>query len=181
MKIIETTIPDVVIIEPTVFQDDRGFFLESYHEKRFQGMMGISPHFVQDNHSRSSYNVLRGLHYQIIQPQAKLVRVVVGEIFDVAVDLRRSSVTFGQWVGVTLSGENKRQLWIPRGFAHGFVVRSTLAEVLYKADDYYAPQFDRCLRWNDVQIGIQWNLTDHPIISMKDQNGKGLQEAELFP
>ncbi|NEO26507.1 MAG: dTDP-4-dehydrorhamnose 3,5-epimerase, partial [Kamptonema sp. SIO4C4] len=153
MKVQSTAIPDVLLIEPKVFQDQRGFFLESYNARTFEQETGITPHFVQDNHSRSVYNALRGLHYQIQQPQAKLVRVIVGEIFDVAVDLRQSSPTFGQWTGHYLSADNKTQMWIPVGFAHGFLVVSEIAEVLYKTNDYYAPQHERCLLWNDAKLG----------------------------
>jgi dTDP-4-dehydrorhamnose 3,5-epimerase len=180
MKIISTSIPDVLILEPQVFQDDRGFFLESYNEKVFAKETGITPHFVQDNHSSSRQNVLRGLHYQIQQPQAKLVRVVVGSILDVAVDIRQSSPTFGQWVSCILSAENKRQFWIPEGFAHGFLVLSEVAEVLYKATDYYAPNYDRTLLWDDPDIGIEWNLQAEPILSAKDQKGQPLKNAEVF-
>ncbi|MBO3463735.1 dTDP-4-dehydrorhamnose 3,5-epimerase [Aetokthonos hydrillicola Thurmond2011] len=180
MKVIETAIPDVLIIEPTVFGDDRGFFYESYNEKVFWDRIGISSNFVQDNHSRSSKNVLRGLHYQIQQPQGKLVRVVVGSVFDVAVDLRRNSKTFKQWVGIHLSAEHKQQLWIPAGFAHGFVVLSEYAEFLYKTTNYYAPQYERCIKWNDPDLGITWPINGEPILSVKDQKGHLLREAEVF-
>ncbi len=180
MNIIPTEISDILIIEPQVFQDDRGFFLESYNHQKFTDKAGITVDFVQDNHSRSVKNVLRGLHYQIQQPQGKLVRVVVGSIFDVAVDIRKSSPTFGQWVGYELSAENKRQLWVPQGFAHGFVVLSEFAEVLYKTTDYYAPQHERCILWNDSDLAIDWHLTASPILSKKDQAGKPLKEAEVF-
>lgn len=181
MNIIPTEISDVLIIEPRVFEDQRGFFYESHNEKAFREKTGLDLRFVQDNHSRSTQNVLRGLHYQIQQPQGKLVRVVAGEIFDVVVDLRKSSPTFGQWVGDILSAENKRQLWVPEGFAHGFCVISEFAEVLYKTTDYYAPQHERCVIWNDPDIAIAWPLTDAPIVSAKDQAGLPFKEAEVFP
>jgi dTDP-4-dehydrorhamnose 3,5-epimerase len=179
IKKIETSLPDVFVLEPRVFGDDRGFFLESYNEKVFAGL-GISDRFVQDNHSRSSENVLRGLHYQVQQAQGKLVRVVEGEILDVAVDLRRSSPTFGKWATVRLSGENKRLLWIPRGFAHGFLVTSPSAHVLYKASDYYAPEHERTLAWNDPDLNIDWELKGEPILSAKDQRGVLMRDAECF-
>lgn len=181
MNIIPTEIPDVLITEPRVFEDDRGFFFESYNERTFIEKSGITTHFVQDNHSRSTQNVLRGLHYQIQQPQGKLVRVIVGSVFDVAVDLRKSSPTFGQWVGTLLSAENKRQLWVPAGFAHGFGVVSDVAEVLYKTTDYYAPQHERCVLWNDPDLAIAWPLTAEPIVSTKDKAGQPLKTAEVFP
>jgi dTDP-4-dehydrorhamnose 3,5-epimerase len=181
MNIISTQVSDVLIIEPRVFEDNRGFFYESYNERAFAEKAGIATHFVQDNHSRSTQNVLRGLHYQIQQPQGKLVRAIVGAVFDVAVDLRKSSPTFGQWVGTLLSAENKRQLWIPVGFAHGFYVVSEVAEVLYKATDYYAPQHERCVHWNDPDLAIAWSLTGEPIVSAKDQAGLSLKTAEVFP
>jgi dTDP-4-dehydrorhamnose 3,5-epimerase len=180
MQIQKTEIPDVLIIEPKVFGDDRGFFFESFNERRFAELTGTNPRFVQDNHSRSGRNVLRGLHYQIRQPQGKLVRVTSGEVFDVAVDMRRSSPTFGRWVGVTLSAENKRQLWIPEGFAHGFVVTSESAEFLYKTTDYWAPEYERSVRWDDPAIGIRWPLQGTPQLSAKDQAGVPLAEAETF-
>jgi dTDP-4-dehydrorhamnose 3,5-epimerase len=180
MNVIPTEIPDVLIIEPKIFGDDRGFFLESFNAKSFTEKTSINCEFVQDNHSRSANNVLRGLHYQIQQPQGKLVRVVVGEVFDVAVDLRQSSPTFGQWVGCRLSAENKRQFWIPPGFAHGFVVLSDAAEFLYKTTQYYAPQYDRTLLWNDPTLNIDWQITGEPILSAKDKEGKLLQDAEVF-
>lgn len=180
MKIIQTEIPEVLIIEPQVFGDERGFFFESYNEKALLEKAGVSPHFVQDNHSRSAKNVLRGLHYQIEQSQGKLVRVVEGAVFDVAVDLRKSSETFGQWVGVHLSAENKQQLWIPAGFAHGFVVLSDYAEFLYKTTDFYAPQHERSILWNDPDIGIDWQIEGEPILSGKDKAGKLLQDAEVY-
>lgn len=180
MKILPTSIPDVVLIEPQVFQDERGFFLESYQKRKFKEA-GIDVDFVQDNHSKSCRGTLRGLHYQIHQPQGKLVRVIAGEVFDVVVDLRRHSPMYGQWVGDYLSAENKRMLWVPAGFAHGFYVTSQETEVLYKASDYYAPEWERCLLWNDPAIGIQWPLqAESPILSAKDSMGKLLAEAETF-
>jgi dTDP-4-dehydrorhamnose 3,5-epimerase len=180
MKVVLTEIPDVLLIEPQIFGDERGFFYESYNERVFLEKVGGSFHFVQDNHSRSIKNVLRGLHYQIEQPQGKLVRVVVGSVFDVAVDLRKSSTTFGQWVGVCLSAENKRQLWIPPGFAHGFLVLSEYAEFLYKTTEYYAPQHDRTILWNDPDLAISWPVQDEPIVSAKDKVGKLFSEAEVY-
>ena len=180
MKVIPTTIPDVLILEPKVFGDVRGFFYESFNQNAFAQATGLDVQFVQDNHSRSSQGVLRGLHYQIQQPQGKLVRVVRGAVFDVAVDIRRSSATFGQAVGLELSEENHRQLWIPPGFAHGFLVLSDRAEFLYKTTDYYAPEFERCLIWNDATIGIEWPLQNEPQLSTKDQAGLSLSQAELF-
>lgn len=176
-----TSLPDVIIIEPKVFADDRGFFYESYNHQAFTEKAGITVEFVQDNHSCSKQHVLRGLHYQIQQPQGKLVRAIAGTILDVAVDIRKSSSTFGQWVSCTLSAENKRQLWVPPGFAHGFLVLSERAEVLYKTTDYYAPQHERCLLWNDPALAIDWSLTAEPILSAKDQAGKLLESAEVFP
>jgi dTDP-4-dehydrorhamnose 3,5-epimerase len=181
VKIIETEIPDVLVIEPRVFEDERGFFLESFNERAFQEKANIiEARFVQDNHSRSAKNVLRGLHYQIQQPQGKLVRVIAGEIFDVAVDIRRSSKYFAQWVGVKLSAQNKHQIWVPPGFAHGFLVLSEYAEVLYKTTDYYAPEYERSILWNDPDIGIAWNLEDQAILSGKDQAGKLIKNAEVY-
>lgn len=179
MQIVQTAIPDVLIIEPNVFGDDRGFFYESFNAKRFAELTGVNAQFVQDNHSKSAKNVLRGLHYQVEQPQGKLVRVVAGEVFDVAVDIRQSSATFGQWVGVTLSAANKKQLWVPPGFAHGFLVLQDHTEFLYKTTDYYAPQFERCIAWNDAKLAIDWPLIDAPLLSAKDAQGKSLQLAEL--
>ena len=179
IKKISTSLPGVVILEPRVFGDERGFFLESYNEKVF-AELGIEQGFVQDNHSSSRRNVLRGLHYQIKQAQGKLVRVVEGEILDVAVDVRRSSPTFGGWEAVRLSGENKRMLWIPAGFAHGFRVISEKAQVLYKATDYYAPEHERTLAWNDPDLKINWELEGEPIVSAKDQRGVALRDAETF-
>jgi dTDP-4-dehydrorhamnose 3,5-epimerase len=180
MKATLTAIPDVMILEPNVFGDDRGFFFESFNERRFTELTGVTAHFVQDNHSKSAKNVLRGLHYQIEQAQGKLVRVVAGEVFDVAVDLRKSSPTFGKWVGARLSAENKKQLWMPEGFAHGFLVLSESAEFLYKTTDYYAPEHERSLAWNDPTLGIDWPLTGEPLLSGKDRQGKALTEAESF-
>jgi dTDP-4-dehydrorhamnose 3,5-epimerase len=180
MKVTPLAIPDVLLIEPKVFGDDRGFFFESYNQRQFEEAIGRKVTFVQDNHSRSATGVLRGLHYQIRQPQGKLVRVVQGEVFDVAVDLRKSSPTFGQWIGEILTAENKKQLWIPEGFAHGFVVLSGTAEFLYKTTDYYAPAHEHCLAWNDPDIAIQWPLVGKPVLSTKDQLGAPLQKLELF-
>lgn len=181
MNIIPTSIPDVLIIEPKVFGDERGFFFESFNHKVFVEKTGVTSEFVQDNHSRSVKGVLRGLHYQIQQTQGKLLRVVAGEIFDVAVDMRKSSPTFGQWVGCILNTENKRQFWVPPGFAHGFLVISDIAEVLYKTTDYYAPKYERSLLWNDPEVGIDWPLNGiTPILSAKDQEGQPLKTAEFF-
>lgn len=184
MKAISTAIPDVLILEPKVFGDERGFFLESFNQCDFNGATGLDIIFVQDNHSKSAKGVLRGLHYQVQQPQGKLVRVVSGEVFDVAVDLRRSSATFGQWVGVILSADNKRSFWVPEGFAHGFVVLSDSAEFLYKTTDYYAPQFERCIAWNDATLGVQWPLASagiaEPQLSVKDAQGLEFLQADLF-
>lgn len=181
MTITPTKIPDVFIIEPKIFGDERGFFFESFNQKNFAEKTGITSEFVQDNHSRSVQGVLRGLHYQIQQTQGKLLRVVVGEIFDVAVDMRKSSPTFGEWVGCLLSAENKRQFWVPPGFAHGFLVTSDIAEVLYKTTDYYAPNYERSLLWNDPEVGIDWPLEGiTPILSAKDQAGQPLKTAEFF-
>lgn len=181
MKITSTEIPDVLVLEPQVYEDARGFFLEAFQARRF-AEAGLPTEFVQDNHSRSKEGVLRGLHYQIRQPQGKLVRVVCGEVFDVAVDLRRASETFGKWVGVRLSAENKRLLWIPPGFAHGFYVLRGWADLLYKVTDYYAPEWDRTIRWDDPEIGIQWPLKEGepPIVSQKDAQGCAFSEAEVF-
>lgn len=179
MNVVETGLADVLILEPRVFGDERGFFMESYNRRRFVEL-GLPTEFVQDNHSRSARGVLRGLHYQIQQPQGKLVRVVRGAVFDVAVDLRRSSPTFGRWEGVELSEENKRMLWIPPGFAHGFLVLSDYADFLYKTTDFYAPEHERCLLWNDPEVGIVWPLEGEPILSAKDRVGRMLVEAELY-
>lgn len=180
MKIIKTAIPDLLIIEPQVFGDERGFFFESFNKRRWQEETGLSTEFVQENHSRSSNNVLRGLHYQIKQTQAKLVRVIFGEVFDVAVDIRKSSPTFGRWVGALLSAENKKQFWVPEGFAHGFVVLSEMAEFLYLTTDYYAPEYERAIRWNDSQLAIDWPMDGEPLLSNKDREAGLLQDAELF-
>jgi dTDP-4-dehydrorhamnose 3,5-epimerase len=180
MHVIPTEIPDVLVIEPRVFGDDRGFFFESFNEQAFNEKVGTNVRFVQDNHSRSAKNVLRGLHYQIEQAQGKLVRVVAGSIFDVAVDIRRSSPTFGLWVSCELSAANKRQLWIPAGFAHGFVALEEGTEVLYKTTDYYAPAHERCILWNDPDLAISWEL-EAPILSAKDQEGQPFRTAEVYP
>jgi dTDP-4-dehydrorhamnose 3,5-epimerase len=180
MNIIPTAIPDVIIIEPNVFGDNRGFFPESYNEKTFEALTGIKVAFVQDNHSRSAKHVLRGLHYQIKQPQGKLVRVVAGEVFDVAVDIRRASATFGKWVGERLSADNKKQMWVPPGLAHGFLVLSDVADFLYKTTDYYAPEHERCIRWNDPDLNIQWPIDGAPIVSAKDEKGEVFKDAEVF-
>ena len=179
IKKIPTLLPEVSILEPRVFGDERGFFLESYNQRTFHAL-GITSSFVQDNHSLSEKNVIRGLHYQIQQPQGKLVRVIAGEILDVALDLRRSSSTFGKWESFRLSGENKLMLWIPEGFAHGFLVLSASADVLYKATDYYAPEHERTLAWDDPDLKIDWELTAEPIISPKDQRGVLLRHADCF-
>ena len=180
MKVVRTAIPDVVVLEPKVFGDARGFFLETWNARAF-AIAGIRAEFVQDNHSRSTRNVLRGLHYQLRQPQGKLVRVILGEVFDVAVDLRRSSPTFGRWVGEKLSAENRRMVWIPAGFAHGFLVVSDVAEFLYKATDYYAPEHERSIAWNDPDLAIEWPLSSAPVLSAKDVAGVRLRDAEVYP
>lgn len=180
MNVIETSLPGVLLLEPKVFGDERGFFYESYNKKAFE-KVGITEEFVQDNHSRSVRHVLRGLHYQIKQPQGKLVRVIQGEVFDVAVELRKSSPHFGRWVGFKLSAENKRVAWIPPGFAHGFLVLSEVAEFLYKTTDYWAPEHERCIIWNDSDLAIDWPLRDKPTLSAKDKLGHALKKAELFP
>lgn len=180
MQATPLAIPDVIVFEPRVFGDDRGFFFESFNHKVFEEVVGRTVRFLQDNHSRSAKGVLRGLHYQIKQPQGKLVRVTHGEVFDVAVDLRKSSATFGQWVGVLLSAENKKQLWIPEGFAHGFVVLSENAEFLYKTTDYWAPEHERSLAWDDATIGIDWPLEQQPVLSAKDQKAVSFEVAETF-
>ena len=180
MQIQTTAIPDVLIVEPTVFGDDRGFFYESFNKKRFAELTGVTREFIQDNHSKSAKGVLRGLHYQIQQPQGKLVRVTAGEVFDVVVDLRKSSPTFGKWVGIVLSAANKRQLWVPEGFAHGFVVTSDSAEFLYKTTDYYHPEFECSLRWNDPTVGVQWPTETTPLLAAKDIAGKLFAEASAF-
>ncbi|KON81359.1 dTDP-4-dehydrorhamnose 3,5-epimerase [Azoarcus sp. PA01] len=180
MKAVPTSIPEVLLIEPKVFGDARGFFFESFNARAFRDATGLDETFVQDNHSRSARGVLRGLHYQIRQPQGKLVRVVRGAVFDVAVDLRRSSPSFGRWAGAELSEDNHRQLWIPPGFAHGFVVLSESADFLYKTTDYYAPEHERCLAWNDPAVGIEWPVGVSPLLSGKDREGKPLAACEVF-
>ncbi len=180
MQVTRIALSDVLLIDPKVFGDDRGFFFESFNERTFAEKTGVTVHFVQDNHSRSARNVLRGLHYQVKQPQGKLVRVAVGTVFDVAVDLRKSSPNFGKWAGTIISAENKRQLWIPPGFAHGFLVLSESADFLYKTTDYYAPEHERCVIWNDPDIGIDWPLEGEPILAGKDRVGKRLAEADVF-
>ena len=180
MKVTPTSIPDVLVIEPKVFGDARGFFYESFNQKAFNEATGLNLNFVQDNHSRSGKGVLRGLHYQIEQPQGKLVRVVRGAVFDVAVDIRKGSATFGQWVGMELSEQNHKQLWIPAGFAHGFMVTSESAEFLYKTTDYYAPEHERCIAWDDPDIGIQWPSDVNPQLSPKDLAGQFFISAEVF-
>lgn len=180
MKAIPTAIPDVLILEPKVFGDERGFFFESFNKKAFQSATGLDVEFVQDNHSKSVKGVLRGLHYQIQQPQGKLVRVAQGAVFDVAVDIRRSSPTFGQHVALEISAENKRQLWIPPGFAHGFLVLTETAEFLYKTTDYYATEHERCIAWNDPDIAIDWPFSGTPLLSSKDRMGVLLQVADAF-
>ena len=180
MKVAATAIPDVLLLEPTIYEDERGFFFESFNQKRFEDATGLNIRFVQDNHSRSVKRVLRGLHYQIRRPQGKLLRVTAGEVFDVAVDLRRSSPTFGKFAGIVLSAENKKQLWIPEGFAHGYLVLSEAAEVLYKTTDYYSPEHERCLIWNDPDVGIDWPKDGAPILSEKDRLGLPLSKAEIF-
>ncbi len=180
MKATPTAIPEVLLIEPKVFGDERGFFFESFNRKVFAQTTGFDVDFVQDNHSKSAKGVLRGLHYQLQQPQGKLVRVIAGEVFDVAVDIRKGSPTFGQWAGAILSGENKKQLWVPAGFAHGFVTLSDSAELLYKVTDYYSPAHERCIAWNDATIDIAWPISAAPLLSAKDALGAALTQAELF-
>lgn len=180
MQVIPTAIPEVLILEPKVFGDARGFFFESFNQRAFDQATGLDLDFVQDNHSRSARGVLRGLHYQIRQPQGKLVRVVRGSVFDVAVDLRKGSATFGRWVGAELSEHNHRQMWVPAGFAHGFLVTSDSADFLYKTTDYYAPEHERCIAWNDPAVGIVWPLGGAPILSVKDQQGVSLAQAEVY-
>jgi len=179
MKVTTTSLPEVVLLEPRLFGDPRGFFFESWNEREFE-RSGIRAHFVQDNHSRSAKGVLRGLHYQIRQPQGKLIRAVSGEIFDVAVDIRKHSPTFGRWEGVYLSAASHQTLWIPIGFAHGFCVVSEFAEILYKATDYYAPEHERCILWNDPELGIDWPLAGAPVLSAKDAAGVLLRDADVF-
>jgi len=181
MQVTSTSISDLLIIEPKVFGDDRGFFYESFNQRRFTELTGVTDPFVQDNHSKSARNVLRGLHYQIQQAQGKLVRVIAGEVWDIAVDIRKGSPDFGKWVGVSLSAENKKMLWIPKGFAHGFVVLSDSAEFLYKATDYWAPEHERCIMWSDPDLAIDWHLGNAPpLLSAKDQAGRRFSDAELF-
>ena len=181
MKITRLAIPDVILIEPDVFGDDRGFFFESFNQEKFADATGLSPTFVQDNHSKSTKGVLRGLHYQFpLKAQDKLVRVIQGEVFDVAVDIRRSSPTFGKWVGEHLSAENKKQLWIPEGFAHGFMTITETAEFLYKTTNYYSPEHERSIRWDDSDIGIDWVKDVMPILSTKDAKALGIKDAEIF-
>jgi dTDP-4-dehydrorhamnose 3,5-epimerase len=180
MNVIKTPLEGLLLLEPRVFGDDRGFFFESFNARRFTELTGVTLPFVQDNHSRSARNVLRGLHYQIQQAQGKLVRVTAGSVYDIAVDIRKSSPTFGQWYGIELSAENKRQLWIPPGFAHGFAVTSDAAEFLYKTTDYWAPEFERSILWNDPAIGIEWPLDGTPLLSAKDLQGALLADAEVF-
>jgi len=181
MKTIPLTIPDIILFEPKVFSDDRGFFFESFNQNDFEKIAGISPTFVQDNHSKSTKGVLRGLHYQLHpKAQGKLIRAIQGEIFDVVVDIRKDSPTFGQWHGEVLSADNKKQLWIPLGFAHGFLTLSESAEVLYKATDFYAPEFERCIAWNDTEIGIEWPIQNAPLLSGKDQAGVSLYDVEGY-
>lgn len=180
MQATKLSIPDVILFEPKVFGDDRGFFFESFNNHVFEEATVLKRNFVQDNHSRSAKNVLRGLHYQIKHPQGKLVRVTAGEVFDVAVDIRKSSPTFGKWVGATLSSENKRMLWVPEGFAHGFVVLSKVAEFLYKTTDFWHPEYERSIVWNDPDIGIEWPVTDEPILAAKDMAGVAFKNSEVF-
>lgn len=181
MKVSSTTLSGVLLLEPEVYGDSRGFFFESFNERRFAVEAGIVDHFVQDNHSRSGRHILRGLHYQVGNPQGKLIRVVRGTIFDVAVDLRRSSPTFGRWDGVRLDAEQHQQLWVPPGFAHGFLVLSDEADVLYKTTDYWSPQNERCIRWDDPQLAIAWPLEGAPVLSDKDCTGQAFADAEMFP
>ena len=181
MNVIETALPGVLVIEPRVFGDARGFFYESWNARAFDAAVGREVRFLQDNHSASTRNVLRGLHYQIRQPQGKLVRVVAGEVYDVAVDLRRGSATFGRWIGERLSAENRRMMWVPEGFAHGFLVTSERAEFLYKTTDYYAPEHERTLLWNDPAVGVRWPLEGEPLLKPKDASGTPLAQAETFP
>jgi dTDP-4-dehydrorhamnose 3,5-epimerase len=180
MKVIGTDIPEILLLEPRVFADERGYFLESWNERTFRNLVKLDIRFVQDNESRSAHGVLRGLHYQIKQPQGKLVRVPRGSVFDVAVDLRRSSPYFGRWIGIELCEDNHRQLWIPPGFAHGFLVRSEVAEVLYKTTDYYSPEDERCLIWNDPDVAIKWPLDHEPVLSAKDRLGVSFNKLVVF-
>ena len=181
MRVVRSDIPEVLVIEPQVFGDDRGFFYESYNERAFAEATALKVRFVQDNHSRSARNVLRGLHYQLHQPQGKLVRVTGGEIYDVAVDIRRSSPTFGKWTAVVLSAANRKMYWVPAGFAHGFLVTSDYAEVQYKTTDYYAPEHERCIAWNDRELAISWPVRSAPVLSAKDRAGLALAQADVFP
>lgn len=181
MKITPTAIPEVLVLEPQVFGDDRGFFYESFNERRFEQLTGAAVHFVQDNHSKSAKGVLRGLHYQLRQPQGKLMRVLSGAIFDVVVDMRRTSPFFGRWVGVELSSDNRHQLWVPPGFAHGFVVTSDTAECAYKTTDYWAPEHERTILWSDPALGIAWPITSAPMLSGKDSQGELFGDAAYFP
>ena len=181
MTIIPTSIPDVILFEPRVFGDQRGFFFESFNERTWRELTGLNTKFVQHNHSRSVQGVLRGLHYQIANPQGKLVRVITGEVFDVAVDIRRSSPTFGHWFGAILSADNKRQMWVPPGFAHGFCVTSPVAEFLYLTTDFWYPEHERCIIWNDPELAIRWPLTLAPALSAKDSQGTPFNSAELYP
>ena len=181
MKLILTPITDVIVVEPTVFGDARGAFFESWNQRAFDALLGREVRFVQDNHSVSTKNVLRGLHYQVKQPQGKLVRVIAGDVYDVVVDMRRSSPTFGRWVGERLSAENRRMMWVPEGFAHGFLVLSDRVEFLYKTTDYYAPEHERTLLWNDPQVGVRWPLVGDPVLKPKDAAGTPLAQAETFP
>ncbi len=180
MDVIETKIPDVKVLKPKVYGDERGFFMESFNHKIFEDLTGVDVEFVQDNHSRSTKNVLRGLHYQLIQPQGKLVRVISGEVFDVAVDIRKGSPTFGQWVGEFLTAENHHQLWVPPGFAHGFVVLSDTADFLYKTTDYYHPESECCIAWNDSELDIDWHIDGEPSLSAKDQQGVAFKDAKVY-
>ncbi len=180
MNVATTSLPDVLVLEPQIYQDERGFFFESFNEREWLVKTGQDYRFVQHNHSRSTGGVLRGLHYQIKKPQGKLVRVIAGEVFDVAVDIRRSSPCFGKWFGTVLSAENRRQMWIPPGFAHGFLVTSEMAEFLYLATDYYAPEHERCILWNDPALSIEWPLVAAPLLSAKDSQGKSMDEADFF-
>jgi dTDP-4-dehydrorhamnose 3,5-epimerase len=180
VKVSRTGLPEVLVLEPKIFSDERGFFFEPYNRRAFREATGLDPEFVQDNHSRSMRSVLRGLHYQIRQPQGKLVRVLAGRIFDVAVDLRRSSSTFGKWAGLELDSQTKHALWVPPGFAHGFLVLSETADILYKTTDYYAPQHERTLRWDDPRLAVAWPLSDEPILSDKDRRGASLADAETY-
>jgi len=181
MEVIETKIPDIKVLKPRVFGDERGFFMESFNHKTFHELTGVDVEFVQDNHSRSTKNVLRGLHYQMIQPQGKLVRVIAGEVFDVAVDIRKGSPTFGQWVGEYLTAENNHQLWVPAGFAHGFVVLSDTADFLYKTTDYYHPESERSILWDDTDLNIEWPIEGEPSLSTKDMQGTAFKDAEVYP